>query len=209
TKLRPTLDAVWLTAVISLPWPALLAFFGWAMDSYNETEFVRSLSVSTRFTAVCLLMHEIVRHHSHRDGLADAHFDWPEPCLQHLRRNLRWLVALGLPLVLWLVGLEVQASLPLASSTLGRACFIVVMLLMAVVLHRILLVRNSPFRQVVLYSEGGWLKPLQLAWRPVLVLLPASLAVLAAVGYYYTAQQAALRVLQTAAMILAVLTLGG
>lgn len=209
SKLRPTLHAVWLTALIALPWPALLAFLAWAMDSYSETEFVRSLSVATRFTAVCLLMLEVIRHLCRREGLADAHFDWPEPCLLFLRCKLRWLVALGLPLVLWLVGLETQTELPLASETLGRACFILAMLLLAVVMYRILLVRNSPFRQLVLYSEGGWLKPLQLAWRPVLVLLPASLAALAAVGYYYTAQQAVLRALQTAAMILAVLTLGG
>ncbi|HMP06675.1 MAG TPA: mechanosensitive ion channel, partial [Lacipirellulaceae bacterium] len=68
--------------------------------------------------------------------------------------------------------------------------------------------RNSPFRGLVL-SAGAWLKPLQLAWRPAAAALPAALAVLAAAGYFYTAQQAALRLLQTSALLLAVLTVGG
>nr|MBA3482389.1 mechanosensitive ion channel [Pirellulales bacterium] len=66
-----------------------------------------------------------------------------------------------------------------------------------------------PFRQVVLISGGGWLTPLQLTWRPAMVLMPAALAILAAVGYYFTALQAAVRVLETAAILMAVLALGG
>ena len=212
-RLRPTFDALWLTIVIALPWPTLLAFIGWTMDSLNSSEFVRSLSTATRFTAVCLLLIELTRHLCRRGGLADAHFDWSEACLHHLRRRMQWLAVLGLPLVLWLVGLETQQQEPTTTSShwspsLGRALFIVVMLLLAKFLHRILLAKNSPFRQIVLIG-GGWLRPLQITWRPAVTVLPAILAVLAAVGYYYTAQQSALRILQTVAMMLAVLTLGG
>jgi potassium efflux system protein len=87
--------------------------------------------------------------------------------------------------------------------------FIGVMLLLSAVWHRVLLAANSPFRQIALISHGGWLTPLQLVWRPAIVLLPSALAVLALVGYYFTAQQAAVRILQSAGMLLAVLTLGG
>ncbi|MBL9163322.1 MAG: mechanosensitive ion channel [Planctomycetaceae bacterium] len=212
-RLRPTFDALWLTIVLALPWPTLLAFLGWTMDSLNSSEFVRSLSVALRFTAVCLLLIELTRHLCRRGGLADAHFDWSESCTHHLRRRMQWLAVLGLPLVLWLVGLETQQQEPTTTSShwspsLGRALFIVVMLLLAKFLHRILLAKNTPFRQIVLIG-GGWLRPLQVTWRPIVTALPAILAVLAAVGYYYTAQQSALRILQTVAMMLAVLTLGG
>jgi potassium efflux system protein len=209
TRLAPTLHALWLTAALSAPWPALLAFIGWSMDSLNESEFVRSLSMAIRFTAICLLLLELSRHLCRRGGLADCHFDWPDACLVHLKRNLRWLSMLGMPMVLWLVGLEVQEAEPLWSSSLGRVCFIAAMLLLAAVLHRLLLARKSPFRQLVLISGGGWLTPLQLSWRPALVLLPAALAVLAAIGYYFTALQAAVRVLETVAILLSVLALGG
>jgi potassium efflux system protein len=83
------------------------------------------------------------------------------------------------------------------------------MLLLAGVHYSALMAHNTPFRQIVLVSGGGWLTPLQLAWRPAAVLLPTALAILAAVGYYFTAQQAALRLLETGAMLLCVMALGG
>jgi potassium efflux system protein len=71
-----------------------------------------------------------------------------------------------------------------------------------------LLAKKSPFRKLNLMGVG-LLKPLQLVWRQAVTLLPATLAVMAAVGYYYTAQQAAIRILETFAMFLAVAALGG
>lgn len=209
TRLLPTFHALWLTALVALPWPALLAFVGWTMDSLSESEFVRALGYATRFMAVCLLLLELARHLCRPSGLADAHFDWPQSCLTHLRSRFRWITMLGLPATLWLVGLEIQAEEPYWSSSLGRVLFIGVMLLLSAVWHRVLLAANSPFRQLALVSQGGWLTPLQLAWRPAIVLLPSALAVLALIGYYFTAQQAAVRILQSAGMLLAVLTLGG
>jgi potassium efflux system protein len=209
TKLAPTIYAVGLTAILALPWPALLALAGWSLDSLNEHEFVRGLGAAIQFTAVCLLLIEISRHLCRPGGLADAHFDWPDACLRHTQRKLRWLVMLGLPPVLWLVGLETQTIEPSWSSSLGRALFVAVMLLLAATLHRLLLAKASPFRQITLIGRGSWLAPIQIVWRPASALLPAALAVLATVGYYYTAQQAAVRILQTVAMLLAVLALGG
>jgi potassium efflux system protein len=208
TQLRPTLHAVAITIVLALPWPATLAFAGWTLDGWSASEFVRALGVSLRFVAVCLLVVELARHLCRHEGLADAHFDWPEACVTHVRRRLRWLAVLGLAPVLWLVGLEVQSTEPFWSTSLGRALFVGVMLLLAAVFHRILLAANSPFRQMVVFKEG-WLAPLRVIWRPAVVLLPASLALLAIVGFYFTAQQAAVRILQSVGMVLAVITLGG
>src|SRR5690606_34725079 len=95
----PTLQAAVLTLQLSLPWPALLWFTGWWMDSpFEESEFVRSLSGSLRFTAVCLLLLELVRHVCRTAGLADAHFGWPQSSLLQVRRSLRWLIAAAMPL---------------------------------------------------------------------------------------------------------------
>jgi potassium efflux system protein len=209
TRMLPTIHATWLTALIAMPWPALLAFVGWTLDNWSESEFVRSLSMSLRFGAMCLLLLEFSRNLCRRGGLAEAHFDWPEPCLVHLRRRLRWFTALGLPLVLWLVGLEVQTVEPWFSATLGRVCFIALMLLLSIKFQRLLLAKKSPYRQLMLVNGRGWFSPVQKTWRPLLAALPASLAILAGIGFYYTAQQAALRILETAALILAVMTLSG
>ena len=61
TRLRPTLHALWLTAVLALPWPGLLALVGWYMDNLSESEFVRSLSASQRLLGtdeIVVVMHE-------------------------------------------------------------------------------------------------------------------------------------------------------
>jgi potassium efflux system protein len=209
TRLRPTLQAVGVTAVVALPWPALLAFLGWSIDSLNYSEFVSSLGYATRTTALCLLVLELARTLCRRGGLADAHFNWPAACLAQVRGKLHWLALLGAPLTLWIIGLEMQGIEPRWSSSLGRALFVAVMVLLGAIFQRLLLASASPFRQLVLISHGGWLAPVQIVWRPAVVALPIALALLATVGYYYTAQQAALRILQTVAMLLAVLVLGG
>lgn len=126
---------------------------------------------------------------------------------------MNWLAVFSLPLVLWLVGLDTQQQDPTTisshwSTSLGRVLFITVMLLLSKFLHRILLAKKSPFRQVN-FIGGGWLKPLKIVWRPAVTFLPATLAVMAAVGYYYTALQSAVRIMETVAMLLAVGTLGG
>jgi potassium efflux system protein len=210
TRLRVTFHALWLTALMALPWPLLIAVVGWSLDSpFNESEFVRALSVALRCVACCLLLIEFLRHLCRNSGLADAHFDWPQPCLAQLHRKLRWFTACGLPLVLWAVGLEVQQTGPQWSASLGRACFVGAMLLLTLIFQRLLLAKKSPFRQLIIYRTGGWLTPLQVAWRPAVAAIPAVLAALAVAGYYYTAQQASLRLLQTVALALSVLVLGG
>ncbi|MCA9237803.1 MAG: mechanosensitive ion channel [Planctomycetales bacterium] len=207
-EFTPSLRALGLTLLISLPWPAFIWLLGWSMDNPSVTsDFVRSLSGSTRIVAKCLLLLELIRALCRGSGLADAHFDWPDACLVQVRRHVRWLTMAGLPLLLWTAGLELQETEALYGASLGRALFIVLMLLVAYRLERMLLGRKSPFRQL-LHSDG-WLAPLQYVWRPAVVALPAALALLAAVGFYFSAQQAAAKLVQSVVLMLVVLVVGG
>ncbi|QEG33297.1 mechanosensitive ion channel domain-containing protein [Bythopirellula goksoeyrii] len=209
TKIWPTFEAIWITLLLALPWPTLLGFIGWWIDSpLNESEFVRALSVALKFTAVCLLLLEFLRHLCRSGGLADAHFDWPHACLSQIRRMIRGLIWVGIPLTLWLTGLETQNVEKLWSSTLGRACFVAIMLFMTLCFYRMLLASSSPFKQVLVKrtnTRSGFFYNL---WAPVVAALPLLLAILAVIGYYYTAQQISLRLLQSAAVILSLLVLG-
>lgn len=206
----PSLEATWITVLMALPWPVILGFLGWWMDNpLNESEFVRSLSVSLQFTALCLLLLEFVKHLCRSMGLADAHFNWPQSCLQQVRQHMRWLIWTCLPLVVWLTGLEVQNVEKLWSSSLGRACFVAVMGLMSLAAYRVLLSQQSPFRQLLMNTSETNSPQFFRLWSPVVTALPLALALLALAGYYYTAQQLTLRLLQTAAVVLVLLILGG
>jgi potassium efflux system protein len=210
TDFWPSLEALWITLLLSLPWPGLLWFVGWWMDSpLNDSEFVRSLSMSLQFTAGCLLLLELVRHLCRSAGLADAHFNWPQSCLLQVRRHVRWLIWMCLPLVVWLTGLEVQNVERLWSSSLGRACFVAVMALMSFAAYRVLLSPKSPFRQLLINNSETNAPRFFHLWSPVVTVMPLLLAVLALVGYYYTAQKLSVQLLQTAGIVLALLILGG
>jgi potassium efflux system protein len=209
TDFWPSIEALWITVLLSLPWPLLLGFVGWWIDSpLNESEFLRALSQSLKFTACCFLLLELVRHLCRSAGLADAHFNWPQSCLLQVRRHVRWLIWGCLPLVLWLTSLEVQNVEKLWSSSLGRLCFVLVMLSLSFAAYRVLLSRKSPFRQLLTKKADSIAMRLFHIWSPLVTVLPAILAVMAIIGYHYTAQQLAIRLLQTAGLVL-VLAIGG
>lgn len=205
-----SLQAAGVTLLLALPWPALVWFAGWWLAGTTaKSEFVRTLSLGLQFTAVFLLLLESLRHVCRNKGLAESHFSWSKSCVSQLRRSMRLVLCIGLPLVLWLVGLEIQTEQRLWSPTLGRACFVVLMLLFGWVTYRLLLANRSAIRQTILQqsakSKWNWSR----LWVPVVAGLPWLLAGLAVFGYYYTAQQLALRLLQTAALVGVLLVLGG
>ena len=61
---------------------------------------------------------------------------------------------------------------------------------------------SSDLRHIVASGQGEWLIRLRLVWYPMAVALPLALAMLAALGYYYTAQQLAQRMIATAYILL-------
>jgi potassium efflux system protein len=210
TDFWPSIEALWITVLLSLPWPLLLGFVGWWIESpLNESEFVRALSQSLKFTACCFFLLELVRHLCRNAGLADAHFNWPQSCLLQVRRHVRWLIWICLPLVAWLTTLEVQNVEKLWSSSLGRLCFVLVMLSLSFAAYKVLLSRNSPFRQLLTKKAYSIAMRLFHVWSPLVTVLPGLLAVLAIIGYHYTAYQLAIRLLETAGLVLTLSIIGG
>lgn len=210
TEFVPSLRTLWLTTVVSLPWPLLLWGIGWMLSGpLIQSDFSLAMSQSTRTASWVLLLAEFMRQCCRGDGLADAHLGWPRAALQQMRRYLRWVPIVIVPLVFWFVGLDVQTTEQLFSASLGRVLFLVVMGYAAFALYRLLMVHGSPIYQVLDRGSDSWLLRLHRLWRPMLVMLPVVLAVMASMGYYYTAEQLAKRVLATAAMLLLLMIAGG
>jgi potassium efflux system protein len=126
-----------------------------------------------------------------------------------VRRHVRWLIWVCLPLVVWLTSLEVQNVEKLWSSSLGRLWFVLVMLSLSFAAYRVLLSGNSPFRQLLTKKADSIAMRLFHIWSPVVTVLPMILAVVAIIGYHYTAHQLAIRLLQTAGLVLALSVVGG
>ncbi|MCO6045879.1 mechanosensitive ion channel [Aeoliella sp. ICT_H6.2] len=210
TEFWPSLRTLWLTLVVSLPWPLVVWGIGWMLrGAVIESEFTIALSQSSRTAAWILLLAEFFRQSCRSDGLAEAHLGWPRSALLQLRRYLRWVPVLIVPLVFWFVGLDAQGTEPLWSESLGRVLFLIVMAYTTFALWRLLLTNNSAIYQALDRGTENWLLNMHRIWRPALVLLPVALAIVAAMGYYYTAEQLAERSLQTAAMLLVLMIAGG
>lgn len=206
-NMTPTLRVLELTVLMSLPWTLFLLCLGWRLDSAtSQTELSLALARGLKVTGIVLLPLELIRHVCRGHGLGQDHFGWPEAGLKAIRRRLRWFMLIGLPLTLAAAATH-KLDNERWKDSLGRMLFIGAMLLLAVFIQRIF----DPFGgilQAFLGSREVSRRRTHYLLLPPLIVLPLLLAGLAAIGYYYTAEQLAARLQVTAWLLLALLIAG-
>ncbi|HUY89208.1 MAG TPA: mechanosensitive ion channel domain-containing protein [Pirellulales bacterium] len=196
-NMTPTFRVLALTILMSLPWSALLIYLGWRLsETPRATELALALASGLKVTGIVLLPMELIRHVCRGRGLGHAHFGWSESSLKTLRRHLRWFMLLGLPLTFAAAATHALESDRWRDS-LGRMLFIAAMLLLAAFIFRVFRPLVGILAAVVA-GRGPWPDRLNDLLLPLSIGGPAALAVLAAWGYFYTAQQLAARLLGTA-----------
>jgi potassium efflux system protein len=189
TEIAPTLEALLIT-LVSAPWgAAALAYIGWRLEiSTGATLIVRSFAHGLLGAALVWLTLEIPRQVLRRDGLAEAHFGWPEAAVRELRREITWLAALIAPLVFLIQVFEARGEDAWRES-IGRLAFLVGGIAITWFTHRIL--REGGALRAILtgveaLSSRRWVER---ALHVIAVAMPASLTIAAAAGYYWTALQ--------------------
>ncbi len=210
-----TLRALVCTALVAAVWPGLLAYVGWRLAALpGSIELAGALSVGLLAAAAIYLPLELWRQVSRPMGLAKAHFGWSEYAVKSVRRNLRWLIPIVVPMTTVVVLLHVMentarenslARFALRENSLGRFAFLILLMAAGFFLFCVLNPKHGALRQVILAHRGGWTDQLSNVWYPLAVGLPLALAAAAAAGYYYTAGQLALRLQSTVFLILSVL----
>jgi potassium-dependent mechanosensitive channel len=207
-RLAPTVEALFFTLLIAAIWPGLLACLAWRMIvPLDASVFCKAVGAGLAATALIFFVLELLRNTCRPKGLGEAHLGWPSHNLQLLRRHLKWLNVVSLPLVFIVSTLHAR-EIERWNDSLGRLCFIAVMLASAVFLQRILRPDEGVFQQYLMSRRGGWMDRLRYVWYPAAVLLPISLAGLATAGYYYTSQQLAARMVISFYVSLGLLLLG-
>jgi potassium efflux system protein len=180
----PTLEALALTVAISLLWPAVLWFLAWRLSAaWDAPQFAKTVAFALQVTAIAFLTTELMRQVCRRKGLAEIHFGWPEANVRALRQNLPWLLVVGLPIT-FVVSMIQEQDNALFNSSLGRLTFIVGLILLTVFAWRVLRPGSAPIS-----NELAWLHSLRYLWYPLRMGVPPVLAILAALGYIYTAVQ--------------------
>ena len=193
SQFRPTLEAAAWTAAVAAAWPGLAWYLGWRLiAAADASDLCKACGAGLTAAAGLYAMLELFRQVCAAGGLGETHFGWPAGALKLLRQNLRWLSLSALPLLVVATAVRSAGREPWDSS-LGRLCFIAVLLSFALFARRILRPGGGVFQAIVATRRGGWLDRLRYFWYLAGALTPAALAVLAAAGYYYTAQQLAAR----------------
>lgn len=206
-RFRSTLEALGATGLLAAFWPGLMWCVGWWLGSQvNRATFAGAFGNALQVTALLGLAAELLRQMASKGGLAEAHFGWPTGCTAALRRILKVLILGGLPLVALYVFLGDFQNGTWADS-LGRLIFIGGMFVLAIASHFAARGSSGVVKEISGRDPDSPLVRFRAAWHALLVSAPLTLAGLAAVGYYYSAQQLALRLQITLWLLLGMLIL--
>jgi potassium efflux system protein len=202
---RHTLAAAVFTLLAALPVPALVWWAGAVLSAPASAHtLVPSLGSGLIASVPALYILLFLRGLLRPMGLAEVHFKWPKALVQAIRVHLLWFLPLISPMLIvtaWMATLDNEA----ANATVGRSAFTLGMLTLVVFLQRVLRFvgpGGEPAGDAV--SWAARLKPL---WLGVVLASPVALAVLAWLGYYYSALQLSVMMRQTIALLIAVAVL--
>ena len=206
--MAPTLRVLALSLLMAAPWPAALSYLGWALSrASGATDLTKALAAGLSFTAALLLPLELLRNVCRSKGLGQAHFGWPEASMRLFRKHLRWFMTLGLPLALVAATVHTLENDRWRDS-LGRLLFMAALLLLGVFNYRIARPMENLFREFLAAKPGGWLERLHYVVVTLVLGAPWALALLAGLGYYYTARQLASRLEETGWLVFGFLVAG-
>ena len=208
-SLKPTLMTLVAVNIRALHIPVLMFFVGWSMSQNAKPEsFSAALGRGLESAAFLYGMLGIMRWTLAPNGLGESHFGWKGPLVRLARKNLSWLTAIAVPALLVVSAFMACSDRDWHNST-GRLALILLLTTEAVFVGRIL----SPRSGVLSPSAGGdgrgWLTRFRWIWFILAVGIPVTLAVLAIMGYHFTALQLGARLQVTTLLIFALVILNG
>jgi len=185
------LMATGLTIVMAAAWPMALWFAGWRL-SFADLTLASALNVAFMFCAAALWLVDSFRKLCRRRGMAESFLNWPQPIVRSLHANLLLYVAGGIPLS-FIVGVASTLDEGTSADSVGRLAFVSFCLLMAVMLRRIVRPSGAVIGDLLRSNPNSMMYRLRWIWYPFAVGSPMCLAVLALMGYQYTAEQLMIR----------------
>jgi potassium efflux system protein len=189
---------VWLTAV----WPFLLAFPALQLTSLHpvgpfSTGIAGGLIHAARLVILIALFYNICR----QNGLAQAHFKWPETIRRTLKRNLGWLIPIVAVTAFFLGAMETVPEFEYSDS-LAKLALIIQASAFSIFAARILRFRGGIISILIEKHPQSWLCRLRYVWYPLVIVQLLFIIFLAVIGYYYSAFEIRNLVRNTAMLLL-------
>ncbi len=190
---RATLAAFGATVGLAALLPGVLLLLAAFLSPADAVELGRSISAALIYTAAIAGAFQLVFELMRPGGLAEAHFGWNSGMTAAVRRELRWLRAVFLPLIFVAIALGAEGrrfharpELQAFNNSLGRVAFVLAMLAAGRFVYRVFRPGGEAMRASFPAGPApGWGR-VRNVWLPLLSVLTLVPAGLAAAGYYVT-----------------------
>ena len=187
--------------------PAMLYFVIYQLSpAYELSDLQGALHSGLSSIVLPLLFAGVLSQAMMKKGLARKHLGWSHTFSRSLRATLVTVLYLVLPLRLVYVALETYQD-GLWHDSLGRAVFILALIAFAVGLYWTQRRLERWFTEVE--EEPPWYQSFRSLFLFALPATPITLAVMAALGYYFTAEELSNRAILTVLSLASIALAGG
>ncbi|MEM9701680.1 MAG: mechanosensitive ion channel domain-containing protein, partial [Planctomycetota bacterium] len=195
-------------APLTLGWFAYVLTGGWAArggtGDLPAAMDASAFGIAAAYAGAVWLPLSLLRTMTRRDGLADAHFEWPSGAVRRIQRQTRWFFPLILPAA-GLAGL-LGSSDPLhAGGGFERVAFTIACGLAALLIYRLLRPSGVVWESIHRVAPESPSYRMRLPLCAIATLGPLALGGLSVFGFHYTAGELARRGLETASLLAVVL----
>ena len=197
-----TFAALAITALLAVPLPLLLAIPGIALQRTPQpSEF--DLAVSAALLGVAPFLYNLLLFQTvcAKNGVANVHFGIQETNLEVTRSQLRKLVYIGAPIVFVAV-LAYNQPVAAYRESLGRVAFIGFLLLFVMAIRRLGDPRRTVARTYYEKRPDSYVSRFRWLWFALETGAPIAIAILASVGYLYTAVTLTRQIIDTIWLVL-------
>ncbi|WP_417377977.1 mechanosensitive ion channel domain-containing protein [Gimesia sp.] len=186
-KFGITARVAFLTLFIAIVWPGFIWFIAWRVGSHPDAPpFVKAVDYSLRQVGWLLFFWELIRQICRPLGLGESHFGWYKQTVLYVRKNIRWVIPISIPLLfitLLLHGKEVDRT----QDLLERLFFIGLLVVYTIFARRVFHPRSGLFQSIMNYNHEVWYDRLKYVVYFQALFLPCLLIFLALIGFYFTA----------------------
>jgi len=186
-KISDTIAALGLAVLVSIPLPLIMITIAWDLE-FSGGGHRLSVDVASVLSRLSLwvLAIEALRRVAGADGVGEKHFHWSQNSLMVLRRELKRLLFVFVPLVgLFAVTLSFDSIT--AVGLLPKILLVGALLTLSYSLMRLLHSKIGVFAERLQRNDSRWFVRSAPAWGGLIAAGPVLLAVLAVAGYTNTA----------------------
>ena len=185
----PTIRTLLATILVSIAIPAIFLCFGLAIQysEFNDgTTLFSAIGFASLAVAYFAFPFEFLRRMCREHGLAEKHFAWPSDAVRLLKSNLDWLNPIG-GLIVFVIAVLQKLDMSHRVDLPERLFFVGGMLCMMLFLYKVAHPTHGIFQGYVKDNERAWWTQTAKLWFSAILIVPLAFAILAIVGYYYTA----------------------